>query len=109
MYRKIGCINKISDHETSGYIIHEFSQTQESMRKRETWYLFSWAAYSTGRNLPYLILHQAVGPFYFAERTWNSILSLFVMFMHQYLFDKCFTLLGKSKQMTRRKQIMYKF
>lgn len=31
------------------------------------------AVHSIGRTLPYVILHQELGPFHFAKRMWNTI------------------------------------
>lgn len=54
------------------------------------WYSLG-AFHSTGRNLPYTTLHEELGPSHFAKTTWNSVLLLVMIFLHQDLFDKCFT------------------
>lgn len=74
-------LSKTLNHETSDDITQEFSQTQESTRKREMWYSLG-AAHLTGKTLPYIILHQVLGPFHFTKRTWNII--FFFMF-----YDVC--------------------
>lgn len=54
------------------------------------WYSLG-AFHSTGRNLPYTTLHEELRPSHFAKTTWNSVLPLVMIFLHQDLFDKCFT------------------